>query len=156
LVLDPEKDWSAAAELFLILTARAELVERVIRPALAQRRVIVLSDRYELSTVAYQIDGRGLPRDEVLAANRLATGGLRPDLTLILDVLPETGRERQRAAGKEPDRMEREAAAMHDRVAEAFRAAQGPGIVHLDGTKAAGQLEDDAWAVLEARLTGTE
>ena len=83
-------------------------------------------------------------------------GGLRPDLTFVLDVPPETGRQRQRAAGKAPDRMEQAAAAMHERVAQAFREARGPGVVHLDGTRSAEELETDAWQILEARLDGTD
>ena len=156
LVLDPDKDWSAPAELFLILAARSELVERILRPALARGGVVVLSDRYDLSTEAYQIAGRGLPREDVLAANHLATGGLRPDLTFVLDVPPETGRQRQRVAGKAPDRMEQAAAAMHERVAQAFREADGPGVIHLDGTRSAEELETDAWQLLRARLDGTD
>jgi len=156
LVLDPDKDWTAPAELFLYLAARSELVERILRPTLERGEAVVLSDRYDLSTEAYQIAGRGLPREDVLAANRLATGGLRPDLTFVLDVPPETGRQRQRAAGKTPDRMEQAAAAMHERVARAFREARGPGVVHLDGTRSAEELETDAWQLLEARLDGTD
>lgn len=156
LVLDPGKDWTSVAELFLILTARAELVENVVRPALIDNSMIVISDRYDLSTEAYQIAGRNLPRSDVLAANRLATGGLRPDLTLVLDLDPEAGRARQRAQGKEPDRMELEDAAYHERVAEAFRSVEGPGIVHLDGALSADELEEAAWELVWARLGGTE
>ena len=156
LVLDPGQDWSSVAELFLILTARAELVEKVLRPALADSSTVVISDRFDLSTEAYQIAGRDLPRSEVLAANQLATGGLRPDLTLILDLMPEEGRARQRAQGKEPDRLELEDAAYHHRVAQAFRSAEGPGIVHLDGTRTADELEEAAWETVRVLLDGTE
>jgi dTMP kinase len=156
LVLDPDKQWSSAAELFLILTARAELVDQVIRPHLDEGGWVVLSDRFDLSTEAYQIAGRGLPREEVLAANRLATGGLAPDLTLVLDIPREVGRERQAAQGKSPDRMEREDEALHDRVARAFMEARGPGVVHLDATVSAQRLEADAWEVLSGRLDGTQ
>jgi dTMP kinase len=155
LVLDPGQRWGPAGELFLILAARAELVERVIRPALAGDGTVVLSDRFDLSTEAYQIVGRGLPRDEVLAANRLATGGLAPDVTLVLDIAPEVGRRRQAAQGKAPDRMEREDPELHQRVARAFREAAGPGVVHLDATRAPEELERDAWQALRARLDGT-
>ncbi len=147
--------WEPAAELFLILAARAELVRNVIRPRLDEDDTIVISDRFDLSTEAYQIAGRGLPRDEVLAANRLATGGLTPDLTIVLDLPPEVGRQRQAAQGKSPDRMERETAALHERVARAFEGAQGPGVVHLDATQSPDQLELAAWELLRARLDGT-
>ena len=155
MVLDPAMQWGPAAELFLILAARAELVERVIRPRLAEGEGVVISDRFDLSTEAYQIGGRGLPKDEVLAANRLATGGLRPDVTLVLDIPPEVGRQRQEAAGKEPDRMELEDPAMHERVARAFRQAEGPGVVHLDGCDAPERLEEAAWRAISPWLDGT-
>jgi dTMP kinase len=151
LVLDPAMDWESAAELFLILAARAELVAKVLEPAL-RAGAVVLCDRYELSTRAYQIAGRGLPEDEVLAANRLATGGLRPDLTLVLDLEPAQGRQRQVAQGKTPDRMEQADAAMHERVAAAFREAAGPGIVHLDASRPVDEVGALAWAEVESRL----
>ena len=157
LVLDPGKVWTPTAELFLILTARAELVEKVLRPALADgSTAVVISDRYDLSTEAYQIAGRGLPSAEVQAANRLATGGLEPDLTLVLDLDPEIGRTRQRTQGKALDRMELEDAEYHERVAAAFRDATGAGVVHLDGAQMPDQLEEAAWALVRARLGGTE
>lgn len=155
LVLDPAREWSPAAELFLILTARAELVDKVIRPHLESGSWVVISDRFDLSTVAYQVAGRGLQQEAVLAANRLATGGLAPDVTLVLDLDPAEGRRRQQAQGKRPDRMEREDAAMHDRVARAFRQAAGAGIVHLDAALEPGELADVAWNTVRERLAGT-
>lgn len=151
-VLDPSLGASPAAELFLMLAARADLVAKVIRPALA-RGEVVLSDRFELSTEAYQIAGRGLPREPVLAANRLATGGLRPDLTLVLDVSPDLGLERLSGSGRAHDRIEGADRQMHDRVARAFAAAEGKGVVHLDATRPADVVAQQAWeAVL--RVTG--
>jgi len=81
---------------------------------------VVILDRFFLSTYAYQIVGRGLPEEEVRAANRLATGGLVPDLTLLLDVPPREGLSRADARGKR-DRMERSGDDFHDRVGNAFR-----------------------------------
>lgn len=154
-VLDPALDCSAEAELFLILVARADLVAKVIRPWLARGGGVVVSDRFDLSTEAYQVAGRGLPRDAVRAANRLATGGLEPDVTLVLDVPPDVGRGRQAALGKAPDRLERADAAYHERVRAAFRAARGAGIVHLDATASADEVERAAWEVVCPRLGGT-
>jgi dTMP kinase len=148
-------EWSAPAELFLILAARAELVRGVIQPALARERTVVVSDRYELSTEVYQVAGRGLPREAVLAANGLATGGLRPDLTLVLDLPVSVAQTRQDAQGKPRDRIERAGAEFHDRVCRAFAAALGPGIVHLDGTPAADVVAEAAWQLVNARLDGT-
>jgi dTMP kinase len=155
LVLDPRMEWTPVAELFLILVARAELVERVIRPRLTDPQVVIISDRFDLSTEAYQIAGRGLPRDAVLAANRLATDGVRPDLTLVLDIPSAVGRERQVLEGKAPDRMEQEDLVWHERVAGAFRDASGPGIVHLDARMPAAELAEAAWRHVERLLDGT-
>lgn len=140
---------SAAAELFLILAARADLVAQVIRPALEAGQV-VLADRFDLSTRAYQVAGRGLAAHDVDAALRLATGGLVPDLTLVLDIPVEIGRERQRKARKVQDRFEREDDAFHERVLAAYRNAAGPGVVHLDATPSKKTVLDAAWRELQA------
>ncbi|MDH4045380.1 MAG: dTMP kinase [Gemmatimonadota bacterium] len=149
--LDPALDAAPLAEVFLLLAARADLVEKVIRPAVA-RGAVVLCDRFDLSTEAYQIAGRGLDAAAIRAANRLATGGLRPDLTLVLDVPAAVGRARQAAQGKVPDRMEQANAEFHERVVAAFQVATGPGVVHLDGTKTPATVEQAAWDVVSARL----
>jgi len=136
-----------AAELFLMLAARADLIEQVIRPALEAGH-IVLADRFALSTFAYQVAARGLPRDEVTAANRLATGGLVPDITLVLDVPVDVGRGRQRR--KQRDRFEREGDAFHQRVRREYLAAQGPGVVHIDASLPRETVQQLAWRELLA------
>jgi dTMP kinase len=148
---DPSLDASPLAELFFVLAARADLVTKVIQPALAASR-FVLSDRYELSTEAYQVHGRGLPRDAVLAANALATGGLKPDLTLVLDLPAPEGRSRQVRQGKNPDRMEREDLTLHQRVADVFREARGERFVHVDASRSPEEVAHEAWQVLETRF----
>lgn len=142
--LKSKHEMSLTAELFLILAARADLVERVIRPAL-EAGDVVLADRFGPSTMAYQVAGRGLPRTEVAAALRLATGGLEPDLTLVLDVPVSVGRERQRKARKEQDRFERQDDAFHERVRGEYRRAAGPGVVHIDATQPKKLVQDAAW-----------
>lgn len=149
LALKSRHDMALAAELFLVLAARADLVKRVIRPALDAGQV-VLADRFGLSTLAYQVAGRGLPRADVEAALRLATGGLTPDLTLVLDVPVALGRERQRKARKTQDRFEREDDAFHERVREAYRTAAGPGIVHIDASRSKQAVQDAAWREAQA------
>jgi dTMP kinase len=124
-------------------------VARVIRPALEAGQV-VLADRFDPSTRAYQVAGRGLPADDVDAALRLATGGLVPDLTLVLDIPVEIGRERQRRARKVQDRFEREEDAFHERVRDAYRVAVGPGVVHLDATSSKATVLAVAWRELQA------
>src|SRR4051812_39685539 len=79
ILLDPASDITPHAEALLFMASRAQLVERVLRPAL-RTETIVLLDCFFLATYAYQGAGRGLPDDEIVAANRLATGGLVPDL----------------------------------------------------------------------------
>ena len=143
-LLDPEHPVGPVAELFLYLAARADLVQTVIQPALAAGR-IVLSDRFALSTEAYQMAGRGLDPEMVRAANRAATLGLQPDLTLILDLTPEMGQARQLAAGKRQDRLDRESAEFHRRVVEYYLAVEGSGVRHLDGRLPPDQLLQVAW-----------
>lgn len=146
-----EGEWSAERELLYFVTARADVVTRVIRPALAAGNV-VLSDRFDLSTFAYQGAGRGLPAEMVAWVNRAATQGLSPDLTLIVDLPPELGEARQRAGGKSRDRLDHEPLDFHRRVLERYRAERGPGVVHLDGTRLPEDLAAAAWAaVLAAR-----
>lgn len=150
-LLEADHAVAPVAELFLFLAARADLTAHVLRPALEAGRV-VLADRFTLSTEVYQVVGRGLDPALVSAGNAAATGGLRPDLTLVLDLPPGVGLERQQAAGKALDRIDREAAGFHDRICRAYVAATGPGMVHLDGTWDSGRLLDAAWvAVQDAR-----
>lgn len=149
LALKSRHERAFGAELFLFLAARADLVERVIRPALADGQ-IVIADRFGLSTIAYQVAGRGLPRADVESALRVATGGLTPDLTLVLDVPVSVGRERQRTAGKVKDRIEREDDTFHTRVREAYRSASGPGIVHIDASQSKKAVQEAAWGHLHS------
>lgn len=114
----PSSDIVPRAESLLFMASRAQLVEREIKPALAAGTVVLL-DRFFLSTYAYQVAGRGLPQEEVGAANRLATSELRPDLTVLLSLPVEEGLARASSRGPH-DRMERADAAFHDRVARAF------------------------------------
>jgi dTMP kinase len=110
-------------ELLLYEAARAQHVAERIRPALDSDR-IVLCDRFADSTRAYQCGGRGLPREAVGYINEIATGGLRPDLTLVIDVPAEIGLARA-ARSRPSDRIEREAISFHERVrAEFLKLAQ--------------------------------
>lgn len=146
-VLDPAHQTEPVAELFLMLTARADLVAKEIRPRLARGEVVV-ADRFDLSTMAYQVAGRGLDGAAVRTANALATGGLVPEVTLVLDLDSAAGAARQVAAGKSPDRMEREDRAFHERVNQAYRAAHGQGIVHLDASGSPEEVAGAAWRAL--------
>lgn len=119
ILLHPEQEITASTEALLFMASRAELIAREILPALVEGAV-VLVDRFFLSTYAYQIVGRGLPEEETRAANRLATSGLVPDITLLLDVPATEGLNRADARGAR-DRMEKADDEFHQRVANAFR-----------------------------------
>jgi dTMP kinase len=147
-VLDPGLHAGPVSELFLMLAARADLVGKELRPRLAKGEVVI-ADRYDLSTMAYQVAGRGLDEASVRTANALATGGLRPDVTLVLDLDVAVGVARQRAAGKAPDRMELEQEEFHRRVNAAYRAASGAGVVHLDASGNPERVAQGAWDALK-------
>src|SRR4051812_48141409 len=115
LLKDPAVPLSPRAEALLFAAARAELVADVIRPALEQGRVVV-SDRFLDSSLAYQGAARGLGVGEIERINRFATGGLLPDLTLLLAISPTA------VAGRagEADRFEDEGAELQERVLAAY------------------------------------
>jgi dTMP kinase len=108
-----------AAELLLYCASRAQLVADVIQPHL-ERGGIVLSDRYADSSIAYQGYGRGLDRDALRTIITFATNGLRPDLTLLLDLAVEEGLRRRRDGGGEWNRLDQEALDFHRRVREGY------------------------------------
>ena len=110
-----ELDMPPETELFLMLGARAAFVRDVVRPAL-DRGAVVIADRFDLSTFAYQGYGRGIPMDRVERLNEVATGGLRPDAYLVLDLPVLEGAARQAREGKDPDRIEAEGRAFLERV----------------------------------------
>lgn len=125
----------AETELFLMLAARAAFVRQVVRPAL-ERGAWVVADRFEFSTFAYQGYGRGLDLEAVRQSNAFATGGVRPDLVMVLDLPVEEGLARQAADGRGPDRIEREGEGFLRRVREGYLslAAAEPAAVVLPAT----------------------
>ncbi len=146
-------------ELLLILAARAEFVRRVVRPAL-ERGEVVIADRYELSTLAYQGIARGLGVETVRRLNRFATGGLRPDAVLLLEVDPEEGLARKRNGldpGNRLDRLEREGGDFLTKVAEAYvdLARQDPTVTRLDARGSKEEVEARIVAELGARFPET-
>jgi dTMP kinase len=155
ILLDPGMAIDPVSEMYLFLAARADLVSRVIRPALDQGRV-VLADRFELSTEAYQCGGRGLGRELFQSANTGATRGLRPDLTLVLDIPTDVGFSRVQQGRGRLDRMEQAGTDFHGKVAEVFRNATGPGIVHLDATQPPEHVLQAGWDALAPVLRPPE
>ena len=119
ILLDRASDIEPRAEALLFMASRAQLVQREIRPALARGDVVLL-DRFFLSTYAYQIAGHGLDAAEVRAANRFATDGLVPDLTILLRFPAREGLERAAGRLSTHDRMEAMGESFHERVAAAL------------------------------------
>jgi dTMP kinase len=137
-------------ELLLFLAARAQLVQDTIAPALAAGRVVV-SDRYSDSTIAYQAYAGGLAVDEVERIVDWTTGGLWPDLTLLLDVPPEIGLARQ----AERNRMENKGIEFHRRVREGFlaQARRHPERIQVvDATRDLDEVQADVFRRVEAFL----
>ena len=154
---DPSLALSPQSEALLFAAARAELVEQVIRPALAEGRVVI-SDRYLDSSLAYQGAARGLGVDEVARINAFATGGLEPDLTFLLDLDVSAAAAR----GGESDRFEQEGAELQRAVGQAYeelaadaperwrriRADRDPEEVHADVIAAVNEARAGAGSAL--------
>ncbi len=144
-----DTDLTPMAETLLFGAARADLVQRVIRPALAEGRTVI-SDRYGDSTVAYQGGARGLGIEPVEELNQWLTGKLEPDVTFLLEVEPATAAGR----GGELDRFEREGEALQRAVASAYdelanRHAER--YVRIDAARPAGEVHADVLARLQVR-----
>lgn len=108
---------TATTELLLFNAARAQLVSTILLPSLNSGDVVIC-DRYTDSTLAYQGYGRGLKQEIVRSANEIATGGLKPDLTILLDVPVSEGLERKR--NNDTDRFQSEEVAFHERVRRGY------------------------------------
>jgi dTMP kinase len=149
LLLHEDRAIDARAELLLMLADRAQHVVEVITPAVA-RGAVVVSDRFDPSSIAYQGVGRGLGVDEVASLCRFATAGLDPDLVVVLD-LPDAV-----AAGRvatEGDRMERSGQDFHTRVRAAYRELAGQfGWRIVDGRGSRDDVADRIWALVATVL----
>ena len=139
------------SELLLFLAARAQLVKNVIRPALESGKWVV-SDRFSDSTLAYQGYGRGLPLDILRDCNDFACEGLKPDLTLLLDVSPGTARTRlqgrEAATNTSADRIERAGDEFHARLRKGFAElakAEPWRILTIDANGTVDEVWEDVW-----------
>ncbi|SEN64713.1 dTMP kinase [Lihuaxuella thermophila] len=122
ILLDPQlAEINQRTEILLYAASRAQLVEQVIRPAL-ENGEIILCDRYVDSSIAYQSYGAMWSLDEVLKVNQVATGGLLPSRTYLLDLPVELGQKRIKSRGSKKDRMEQKEKMFHDRVREGYLA----------------------------------
>lgn len=149
-------DVTARTELLLMLAARATFVEQIVEPALAAGQVVI-ADRFEMSTLAYQGYGRGLDLEDVRRLNAFATGGLAPGITIVLDVAPEAGVARRAAAGAQADRIEGAGEAFHERVGVAYRllGSSEPGAVLVDGSASPAAVHASILQLLQGRFPET-
>jgi dTMP kinase len=147
---------SPVSELLLMLAARATLLAEVVRPALAAGQLVV-ADRYSLSTLAYQGYGRGIDLDAVRQAIRVATDGLVPDVTVLLEVPMAVSEVRRAASRAGADRIERAGTDFHERVREAYRLLAGTeaGIVRVNGEGSEDEVEARIHGELARRLPET-
>ena len=153
IVLDPATgELDFRAEVLLIAAARADHVARVIRPALEVGEDVV-SDRYVASSLAYQGHGRQLGVEDVARINEWATGGLKPDLTILIDVPEEVAAQRM---DTDLDRLEAAGDGFHSRVADGYRAlaaADPGGWAVIDGTGTVDEVFARVLAAVEERLS---
>jgi dTMP kinase len=149
LLLDSDGPVDPMTEALLLAADRAQEIADVIRPALA-RGADVVSDRFVPSSLAYQGVGRGLGVEKVEELNRWATGGLEPDVIVVLDVDEAVAASRRAGPG---DRLERAGAEFHAAVRDAYRTlGEDRGWVVLDGNDDAEIVSDRVWAVVRERL----
>lgn len=148
ILLNYDEEVSDRCESFLFLADRAQNIDIIVKPAVKQGE-IVLCDRHIDSTVAYQGYGRGLDINEINMLNNLATGGKKPDLTLVFDVDVETSMKR---VGKEKDRMESAGIEFHNRVRNGYLelATQEPDRIKvLDATKTIEEIHEKVIEIIE-------
>ncbi|MCX6600981.1 MAG: dTMP kinase [bacterium] len=156
LLHDPR--WSSMrprTEFLLFSASRAQLVDELVRPHLARRNAIVILDRYDDSSTAYQGGGRKIGIEPVETVNRFATGGLVPDVTFVLDLDWDTSLQRLSREGGAPDRLEQNARTFFDRVREAYHtlcARHPKRMILLDASQPAEVVFGRIQRELEARL----
>jgi dTMP kinase len=146
------------AELLLYFASRAQNVEQMVQPALAQG-AIVLCDRFTDSTLVYQGCGRGLPTEPILELDRIACGGLQPDITVLIDIDLETSSDRfrrrnERSASAET-RIDDESAAFHARVRDGYLALAGQypeRIVVVSGAENIADVAQEIWRRIDSRV----
>jgi dTMP kinase len=154
-LLDPNNALCPTAELLLMFASRAQNVEERILPALATGR-IVLSDRFTDSTLAYQGVGRGLGADVVHEFDRIACHGLKPDLTLLIDIDTEAGLKRARLRNSQANsldtRIDEEAVGFHRKVREAYRQLlldEPDRVCCIDGQRSQEMVAGDVWEAVQ-------
>ncbi len=151
-LLEPDLDITPLSEFLLYSASRAQLVQDVIKPSLAEGK-LVLCDRFAGASVAYQGYGRGLPLDFINPVTAQTTGGLEPDLTLLFDLEPEVGLARVAKRGQK-DRLEGADLTFHQRVREGFlaQAETNPTWKTFDASLSERDLENLVWKAVKPYL----
>ena len=146
------------AELLLYFASRAQNVEEVIRPALAEGK-IVLCDRFTDSTLAYQGCGRGISTGVILELDRIACAGLEPDLTVLIDVDLETSmqrsRQRNERTSSQETRIDEESRAFHERVRDGYlelAKLHSERFIIVDGAPRIGAVAQQVWERIASRV----
>lgn len=144
-ILDPELEVAPMTEFLLYSASRSQLITEIVEPALARGDTVV-SDRFAGASLAYQGYGRGLDRSFIRTLTDRVTGGITPDLTILLDLDPETGLERVATRGAR-DRLERADLQFHRRVRDGFLelAASDPTWHRLDASVPPDELQERIW-----------
>ena len=148
------KSMHPRAEILLFCASRAQLVEELVRPSLAAGKVI-LCDRYADSTMAYQGYGHGLDRTALTQLLDFATGGLKPDLTLLFDISAEAGLRRRISNHEEWNRMDDYALQFHERVRQGYltmAAAEPERWVVINADRSPDEIHEDVLSAILSRL----
>lgn len=149
-----DADISPLTELLMFNASRSQLVTEVIQPSLKEGK-IVICNRYADSTIAYQSYGRGLDLEVVRAINNTATQGVKPDLTVLLDMPAEAGLARKRA--KKQDRFEGEDITFHHRVRQGYlklAASEPKRWLIIDGTQSKEKIAELIWQRVSKLVSG--
>lgn len=144
-------------ETLLYISSRAQLVAQVIKPALSEAKIVVC-DRYVDSQFAYQGFGRGFDLNKLRELNDFATGSLKPDLTLLFNIDPETGIQRREGSGEDINRLDRQALEFHQRVYEGYRLLaqenESGRWVIIDASRPIDEVAAETWRIVESKLWG--
>ncbi|QSO47911.1 dTMP kinase [Alicyclobacillus mengziensis] len=157
MLLDPgQTQLSEQTETLLYAASRAQLLHEVIKPAL-EKGALVICDRYVDASIAYQGAGLGLGEEAVARVNAFATSGLKPDLTLLMDLPVETSQSRVAASARDvgPDRIEQRDEAYFERVRNAFMniaVQEADRVAILDARLTPDELEQEIWHRVSKRL----
>ena len=154
LVNGDAETWRPATEGLLMSAARHEHVEQIIRPALAQNK-LVISDRFVDSTMVYQGIVGGVSADDIAAMNKIACGEIYPDVTIILDIDSQIGLARATSRGDGEDRFEAKGQAFHEKVRAGFLeiAANAPSrCVVINANRTLDEIAADIWQVVRPHL----